>query len=187
VDSIGVKTDAETATWKDEDVSQVVNQIVVGTIAVDPNQIVNDARRRILNHYANSIFDNIEVDSQGSTLIVHGQVTQPYKKEAVGYFLTHVRGVVAIENKIQILPLSVDDDDLRMRLARAIYDDPSFAKYAETAHPPIHIIVDGENVTLAGTVDSDLDKSRAGQDAQLVLKYLSLHNNLRVVGQETRQ
>jgi hyperosmotically inducible periplasmic protein len=183
VDSLGVKNDAETAAWKDEDVSRVVNDLVVTTES-DPGRIVSEARRRIVNYYANSIFDHIHIDGQGNKLIVGGEVTEPFKKEAIGNFLSHIPGVAAIENNIQVLPLSTTDEELRMRVARAIYDDPYFANYAETAHPTIHIIVSADVVTLAGTVNSDFDKSRAGQDARLVFSDVPVQNDLRLVGQE---
>jgi hyperosmotically inducible periplasmic protein len=187
VDSIGVKTDAEKAVWKDEDVHRVVNQIGVGSAGTSSTQILNEARRRIVTYYANTIFDDIEIQTQGNTLIVLGKVTQPYKKEAVGYFLSHIKGVAALENKIQVLPLSVDDEDLRIRIARAIYDDPELASYAEVANPSIHIIVSDGQVTLIGAVNSELDKSTAEQDARLVSAFSEVVNALRVQGQSTSQ
>jgi osmotically-inducible protein OsmY len=187
VDSVGVKTDAERAVWKDEDVRRVVNQIGVASTGTDSTQIVNEARRKILTHYANTIFDNIEIEVQGNTLVLLGKVTQPYKKEAAGYFLAHIKGVVALENKIQVLPLSVDDEDLRMRIARAIYDDPDLASYAEMANPSIHIVVSDGKVTLVGTVNSELDRSRAEQDARLVSAFSEVKNALRLQGQGTSQ
>lgn len=140
---------------------RVVNQIAVGSAGTDSTQILNEARRKILTHYANTIFDDIEIEVQGNTLVVLGKVTQPYKKEAAGYFLAHIKGVSALENKIEVLPLSVDDEDLRIRIARAIYDDPYLVSYAEAATPSIHIIVSAGSVMLVGVVNSELDRSRA--------------------------
>jgi hyperosmotically inducible periplasmic protein len=187
VDSVGVKTDAEKAVWKDEDVHRVVNQINVSLTGTSPAQILNEARRKILTYYANTIFDDVEIEAQGNTLTVLGKVTQPYKKEAVGYFLSHVKGAAALENKLQVLPLSVDDEDLRMRIARAIYDDPELASYAEMANPSIHIIVSDGKVTLIGAVNSELDRSMAEQDARLVSAFSEVVNTLRVQGQSTSQ
>jgi osmotically-inducible protein OsmY len=76
VDSMAVKNDAETAIWKDEDVSRVVNQIVVAAPRMNSNKIANDARRRILSYHANSIFDSIEIEAKGNALIVRGEVTK---------------------------------------------------------------------------------------------------------------
>jgi osmotically-inducible protein OsmY len=187
VDSVGVKTDAEKATWRDEDVQRVVNQIAVGSAGTDSAQILKEARRKIRTYYANTIFDDIELEAQGNTLVVRGTVTQPYKKDAIGNFLTHIKGVAALENKTQVLPLSVDDEDLRARIARAIYDDPYFGSYVEAANPTIHIIVNSGNVTLVGTVSSALDRSRAEQDARLVNSISPVQNNLRVEGQGATQ
>lgn len=120
-------------------------------------------------------------------LVVLDKVTHPYKKDAVGNFLAHTKGVAALENKIQVMALSVFDEDLRIRIARATYDDLYIASYAETANPSIHIIVSEGNVTLVGAVKSDLDRSRAEEDARLVDRFLQMENSFSVEGQGTIQ
>jgi osmotically-inducible protein OsmY len=79
VDSIGVKMDAGRAARKQEDVVKVVNNIEVNPDGVEPRQIVQEARHKILSYWAYTVFDNIELGTRGHTLIVLGQVTQPYK------------------------------------------------------------------------------------------------------------
>ena len=46
-------------------------------------------------------------------------------------------------------------------MARAIYGDPFFIRYANLALPPIHIIVKNGNVTLEGVVASTMDRTKA--------------------------
>jgi hyperosmotically inducible protein len=53
------------------------------------------------------------------------------------------------------------DDQLRQRIARAIYGNPSFWNYAAMARPPIHIIVEGGRVKLTGVVNSNVERMLA--------------------------
>jgi len=69
-----------------------------------------------------------------------------------------VDGVKGVNNKIEALPLSLFDSQLRYRIARAIYWNPDFQSYAALANPPIHIVVDRGRVTLTGVVNSEVDK-----------------------------
>ena len=50
------------------------------------------------------------------------------------------------------------DDDLRYRIARAIYGNSTFSHYAAMASPPIHIIVERGHVTLTGVVNSNVER-----------------------------
>lgn len=180
VDSVGVKMDAQNAAMKDEDIVRIVNNIHVDTDGVTPNQIAEQARRRLLASYAYTVFDHVEVEAHGNTLIVLGQVTQPYKKAAVVYSLAHIRGVEAIDNKIRVMQLSPFDDNLRMQVARAIYDDPNFSEYVDAGRLPIHIIAFEGDITLEGVVDSRLDRARAEADARMVPAVDTVTDNLRL-------
>jgi len=182
VDSVGVKMDAQSAALRDEDTTRVVNNIRVSGAGVSSQQILEQAQRRLETCYAYTIFDFVDIAVHGNTLAMSGEVTQPYKKDAIAYTLAHVKGVDAIENNITVLPLSMYDDDLRARIARAVYDDPSFQGYVDAGRLPVHIVVNQGNVTLAGTVDSQLDRTRAVQNAQLGVSLFdgAITNNLRV-------
>jgi hyperosmotically inducible protein len=180
VDSYGVKLDAERAARKQEDVTQVVNQIRVDTDDVRAPQILTQARKEIVTYPFYSIFDWIVLEAQGNDLTVSGQVTEPFKKTDIGNFLAHVRGVADLKNNLQVLPLSDYDRGLRIAVARAIYGDPYFVNYADQALPSIHIVVDNGNVTLEGVVNSEVDRAKAQDDARFAATFLSLKNDLRV-------
>jgi hyperosmotically inducible periplasmic protein len=93
--------------------------------------------------------------------------------------MEHIGGVAMLTNGLEVLPVSQFDDELRVEIARAVYDDPNFIYYRNQAIPPIHIIVDNGNVTLEGVVASELDKIRAGQDARLAATFFDFKNDLR--------
>lgn len=180
VDSYGAKLDAERAASKQQDVVQVVDQITVDTDDISPEQILQKARHDILTYYAYTIFDYITLQTEGNKLIVGGAVDQPFKKADIGNFLARIKGVSELVNNIEVLPTSNYDDELRIQIARAIYDDPYFVQYADQANPPIHIIVKNGNVTLYGVVNSEVDKEKAATDARFAGTFFSLTNNLQV-------
>lgn len=182
VDSLGVKLDAERAARKVDDVVRVVDNINVHAEDVTARQIGEQARKAIVTYYAYGIFDNVALAVQGDKLVVEGQVSQPYKKEDIGNFLAHIKGVAQLENNLEVLPLSSYDDSLRISIARAIFNDPYFVQYANQAVPPIHIIVKNGNVTLEGVVNSELDRAKAENDARFAATFFALTNNLRVEG-----
>jgi hyperosmotically inducible periplasmic protein len=181
VDSVGVKMDAEKAARKVDDVNKVVDQVTINRDDTAPEGILRQARRSILLYPFYTIFDHIVLQCQpDGDLIVSGQVTQPYKKLDIGNFLAHIDGVTQLTNNLQVLPVSQFDDEIRIAVARAIYDDPYFINYRNQPIPPIHIIVDNGNVTLYGVVNSPVDKAKAGEDARLATTYFGFKNDLRV-------
>ena len=74
-------------------------------------------------------------------------------------------------NKIEVLPVSQFDDDLRFRIARAIYSNPNFRSFASMVNPPIHIIVEHGRVTLEGVVNSQVDRMLARSIASSFLAF----------------
>ena len=80
-------------------------------------------------------------------VVLTGKVTMPYKKDDIGKRIAEIDGVRAVQNNIDVLPVSQFDEQLRYRVARAIYGNPSFWNYAAMANPPIHIIVESGRVT----------------------------------------
>ncbi|MGA2984753.1 MAG: BON domain-containing protein [Terriglobia bacterium] len=161
MDNLGSKLDAEKAAQKVRGVTQVVDNIQVRAEGVEDQQILERARHEIVMYYAYGIFDNVELAAHNGTLAVSGQVTQPFKKTDMGNILERVKGVAALQNDLEVLPVSNFDDRLRQQVARAIYGDPFFIRYANQALPPIHIIVKNGNVTLEGVVASTMDRTKA--------------------------
>ena len=180
VDCVGVKMDAERAARKVDDVTEIVNNINVHAEDVTPRQIAEQARKDIVTYPWFTIFDWATLDAEGDRLIVKGQVTQPSKKQDIGNFLAHVKGVAELDNDLEVLPASQYDDSLRLAIARAIYGDPLFIRYGNQALPPIHIIVKNGDVTLEGVVFDKLDRFRAETDARLAATYFNLTNNLQI-------
>ena len=85
------------------------------------------------------------------TVILRGQVTRPTLKSDAEARVRSLESVAKVENKIEVLPLSTMDDEIRLATYRAIfnYNSPLF-QYSVRAVPPIHIIVKSGHVTLRG-------------------------------------
>jgi len=127
-----------------------------------------------------SIWDNINLRVHDGTVELLGQVNQPYKKQDLQRLVQHVKGVQGVANRIEVLPTSFFDDQLRAQVARSIYRDSVLSRYAIQPVPPIHIIVDNGHVTLEGVVNNDMEKNVAGIRASQSMSFGAVTNNLRV-------
>jgi hyperosmotically inducible protein len=114
-------------------------------------------------HY--TLWDDISFRVNNGTVELMGAVNQPYKKDDIARLVKNVPGVENVTNDIKVLPLSPNDDRLRLQVARAIFRDPNLSRYGMGAVPSIHIIVDNGHVTLTGEVNNAMDKQLAGMRA----------------------
>jgi len=129
-----------------------------------------------------SVFDHIAFTLKKEEVILTGQVVRPTLKADAEVAVKSLEGVAQVVNRIELLPASPADDELRSAIYRAMYENAPLARYAVQAVPPIHIIVKNGNVTLEGAVDSPEDKNLASTRASGVSNVLSVKNNLIVQG-----
>ncbi len=127
-----------------------------------------------------SVFDNLEYRVDGDRVTLSGQVVSPTLKSDAEKSVKSIEGVSAVDNKIEVLPVSPNDDRIRRAGFRAIYSAPNLNKYAIQAVPPIHIIVKGGHVTLVGVVANEADKNVAEIQAKSVSGVFSVENKLTV-------
>jgi hyperosmotically inducible protein len=149
---------------------------------VDDSRIVREVRHQLLMLPYYGVFDDLSfrVDPDG-TVILMGAVTRPTLKSDAENVVKHVEGVTKVINQIEVLPLSPEDDRIRMAEYRAIYGDSALAtRYGYRAIPPVHIIVKNGHVTLDGVVANQSDKDLINVRANSVPGVFSVTNNLRV-------
>lgn len=127
-----------------------------------------------------SIFDDISFRVDNGTVLLFGEVTEPWIKDDAGSAVKHIEGVTAVKNEIEVLPLSPFDNRIRFATLRAIYGYGPLQRYGLGSHPPIHIIVKDGNVTLAGAVANEMDRNLAYMRANSVPGVFSVNNELRV-------
>lgn len=124
-------------------------------------QVVNDIANQVNRYTQLTIFDSISASVDDGRVVLSGWVTMPYKRDDLERRVRKVGGVNAVDNRIGVLPVSQFDDDLRFRIARAIYGHSLFWNYANMANPPIRIVVNRGHVTLEGVVQSNVERMLA--------------------------
>ena len=141
----------------------------------------NEIRHEIVMLPWYNIFDSMRfsVDS-GGVVTLTGQVTRPTLKSSAENVVKRIEGVSSVRNEIEVLPLSPNDDRIRLSVARAIYGYGPMQRYALGAQPPIRIIVKNGNVTLEGMVASEFDKNIANIRANGVSGVFAVTNNLTI-------
>lgn len=148
--------------------------------AVDIDSVGRQVRHELVMLPYYSVFDNFTYQVDGSTVVLEGQVTRPTLKSGAERVVERIDGVHKVVNKIEVLPLSSNDDRIRWDVFRAIYYNPVLSRYALQAVPPIHIVVRNGDVTLEGVVSASMDKTVANAQASAVAGVFSVVNNLRV-------
>jgi len=108
-----------------------------------------------------TIFDSLSASVENGRVVLTGWVTMAYKRDDLERRVRRVEGVTSVENAVQVLPVSRFDDELRFRIARAIYGHSSFWQYASMVNPPIHIVVSQGRVTLEGVVANNVERMLA--------------------------
>lgn len=151
-------------------------------------RLVREVRHelRMLPYYG--VFDWLEFEVQpDNTVVLRGQVVRPTTKSDAEGRVKDVDGVSRVDNQIEVLSLSPNDDRLRRALYRAIYNfnSPLF-RYATQSVPPIHLIVDRGHATLKGVVSNKGDAQLAYIRARGVPGLFSVKNELVVEGEEPR-
>ena len=124
-------------------------------------QVFNDIADQVNRYTQLTIFDSISASVDDGRVVLSGWVTMPYKRDDLERRVRKVEGISTIDNKIGVLPVSQFDDELRFRIARAIYSHSSFWNYAAMANPPIRVVVNRGRVTLEGVVQSNVERMLA--------------------------
>jgi osmotically-inducible protein OsmY len=124
---------------------------------------------------------------QNGVATLGGHALGPVAKESALNLAKRTPGVTNVIDKIEVDPLSPMDNQLRMRVARAVYGYPSLNKYAINPANPIRITVINGHVILSGVVDNQSDKNVAGIQANTVPGVFSVTNNIQVAGQQPEE
>jgi hyperosmotically inducible protein len=151
------------------------------------DRIYKEVRHELVMLPYYGVFDNLsyKVDSDGTVTLL-GQVARPTLKSDAENAVKRIEGVEKVVNHIEVLPTSINDDQIRRATYRAIYGNEVLSEYQLRAVPPIHIIVNNGNVTLEGVVARQMDKQIAGMQANGVHGVFSVTNNLVVEEQEKK-
>ncbi len=131
-------------------------------------------------------FNALALKVRNGVVTVSGDVHDYPSRDSALAIIETTPGVKDVIDEINVLPASIFDDDLRIRIARAIYGHPAMRKYAIDPQKSIRIIVNNGHVTLYGVVDSQLDKQIAETQAKSVPNVFSVDDKLVVVSEQVK-
>ena len=176
----------------------------------DGMRIVQEVQKKLGNLSNYSVFDWITFGIHGKTIVLKGYASRPILKSDAANALKGIPGIESVDNEIEVLPNSPNDDRIRAAVYNRVYTQPALRKYNAnqgslaqamgpggrrfammaggiTNDPPIgfhaiHIIVKNGNVILYGVVNNDMDKAIAGMQANSAPGAFSVDNDLIVQG-----
>lgn len=156
--------------------------------AAERAALVREVRHELVTLPFYDVFDWLEGEVRPDrTVVLRGQVVRPTTRSDAEARVRDINGVARVQNEIEVLPVSPEDDRLRATLYRAIYnfDSPLF-RYATRAVPPIHIIVRNGRATLKGVVATDSERNLAYTAARGVPGLFEVTNELRAESEVAR-
>jgi hyperosmotically inducible protein len=150
-----------------------------------------------------AVFDSLGFAMNGNNIVLQGYASRPELKSEAEKAVKRISGVGGVENQIQVLPNSPNDDRIRMAVFRRVYGYEPLRKYSNgaplvddplavaaggiTNDPPqgfhaIHIIVNNGRVILTGVVDSKEDADMAYMQANGTPGTFAVTNDLMYPG-----
>ena len=182
---------------------------VIPAAAKTPTSTVDGIRHELLQLPYYGVFDFLSFKYENGTVTLMGYAARPSLKTDAERAVRRVAGVDAVNDQIEVLPVSMNDDNVRWQTYYAIYRDPFLSRYAPggdllwghrhefpggfmalgpsrfpgtepAGNYPIHIVVKNGRITLLGVVDNDSDKTVAGMRARGVSGSFGVDNELMV-------
>jgi hyperosmotically inducible protein len=167
----------------------------------DTVRIVKEVQKKLGSLTTYSVFDWITFGIHGKTLVLKGYASRPVLKSDAENAVKNIPGIEHVDNQIEVLPPSPNDDRIRAEVYNRIYTSPALSIYNANAgrlrgglgaarlaggitnDPPlgfhaIHIIVKNGNVMLFGVVNSETDVAIAGMQANSAPGVFSVENYL---------
>jgi hypothetical protein len=92
-------------------------------------EITDKVRQAILQLPYYGVFDLIGFGVEGNTVTLTGDVYRASLKKEAEDAVKKIPGVARVINKIEVLPVSIEDDRIRSELFRKIYTDDFLSKY----------------------------------------------------------
>jgi hyperosmotically inducible periplasmic protein len=182
VDTFKHKLDAEKLARKsDKQVQNVRDLIEVSAPGVSDAQLQKKLNTSLAYDrvgYRDNAFNVITLGVKDGVVTLGGEVADyPSYNDALG-IVQNTKGVKDVVNNMKVAPASGFDDNLRVRLFRAIYGDSVLSRYGSDPAKPIRILVDNGHIALYGKVDRQMDVNIAGIRAKGVFGGFSVDNHL---------
>jgi osmotically-inducible protein OsmY len=185
VDLYSAKIDADNRTHHRKNVKGVENEIQVAGPSVEDVTLRDKLAEKLAYDrvgYGTTAFNAFTISVLHGAVTLGGTAYGPSDKDSAISLVENYPGVKDVIDNIDVAPVSMMDDKIRLAEARAIYGFPQLNKYAIDPAKPIRITVVNGIVTLSGVVDSQADKDVANIRANSVPGVFKVVNNLEVVG-----
>lgn len=152
---------AERIAGEVDGVAGVRNEASVLWAGRTAEEIADDVQRALVDPSFHTVFDWLQADVYGRSVVLSGWVTMPWKIEAAQRRMARIPGVDAVEAKVEVLPVSIFDDQIRVQAARRLYGSHAFFDQSSRLNPPVHIVVRRGEVILLGEVRNEAERMLA--------------------------
>ena len=171
----------------------------VGAQSIAVQESTLQVRRALERLPYYGVFDFLAFSVERGTVTLTGFTYRGDLKSDAEKAVKRVTGVDEVANRIDILPVSQNDDRIRWATFYRIYADDFLSRYTPGGAAaaryelrqmrrfpglqpfgtyPIHIIVKGGRTTLLGIVDNEADKTVAGMRAREIGGVFAVENEL---------
>ena len=189
VDLYEYKLDADKRIHKVKGVSAVRNDIEVAGPNLPDQELKAKLGEKLTYDrvgYGN-MFNAITLGVQDGVVTLGGHARTDVDKDSALALVSTYPGVKDVVDEIEVDPVSIIDNQLRLQVARSVYGYPSLNKYAIDPGKSIRISVQNGNVELYGVVDSQSDRDAANIRANTVPGVFSVKNYLQVANQPSER
>jgi hyperosmotically inducible protein len=187
----------------------ILTLLVFGTGALGAQSVAQKQQSFAIEHElvrlpTYGVFDFIAFGYERGKVTLEGYAYQGGLKSHAERAVKRVSGVDQVDNNIELLPASPNDDRIRWETFYKIYTDSFLSRYSPGGEMaaryelyqsrrfpgmqpfgtyPIHIIVKNGRTTLMGIVDSEMDRRMAEFRAREVSGAFSVENELIVASE----
>lgn len=170
-------------------------------LSVAEKQRIESVRRALQRLPYYGVFDFLAFNVERGTVTLHGFAYRDSLKSDAEAAVKRVSGIDQVDTKIEVLPVSQNDDRIRWATFYNIYTDDFLSRYAPGGPSaihyelqqfrrfpgmqpfgtyPIHIIVKGGRTTLLGVVLNSSDRQIAEVRAREVTGVFGVENELEI-------
>ncbi len=189
VDLYQYKVDAEKRALKAKGVKAVRNLISVSGPSIADEKLQEQLVDRLSYDRVGfgNVFNAVSVRVNGGVVYLDGHARTYVDRASAVALVSTTPGVFDLVESIDVDPVSIMDDEIRIKVARAVYGDSVLRKYAIDPAKPIRISVQGGNVSLYGSVDNKMDADIAYMRANGVSGVFNVSSYLQVPGESTEK
>ena len=183
----------------------LISSTGVGAQSVSEKQTIMSVRRALEKLPQYGVFDYMTFTVERGTVTLAGYTYTEILKSDAERAVKRVAGVDEVANRLEVLPVSLNDDRIRRDTFYRIYADSFLSRYASggvmtVLHEayefgrfpgrqpfgryPIHIVVKGGHIKLLGVVDNTGDRQLVEFRAREVNGAFSVTNELMIDADE---